>query len=75
MLKRAAVNYEILTEKDKKLQEIRAELKNTQKKYKDVKFRKEQAKSCFSLRKSRGDRHDLGYINFKDRICERTTSS
>jgi len=63
VLKRVAINYEFqAAEKEKKLQETRAELEHTQKSLKMMNSGTSKLDHILSIGKASGDRHGLGYI-------------
>lgn len=62
VLKKATINFELLiTEKEKKLQESRAKLENTQKNLKMLNSGTNKLDHILSLGKSSDDRHGLRY--------------
>ncbi|GMN45039.1 hypothetical protein TIFTF001_014229 [Ficus carica] len=64
VLKRAVINYEFLaTEKERKLQETRLELENTQKSLKMLNFGTTKLDHILYVRKSSGDHHGLRYMS------------
>ncbi|GMN44885.1 hypothetical protein TIFTF001_014087 [Ficus carica] len=63
VLKRAVINYEFLVaEKERKLQETRLELENTQKSLKMLNSGMAKLDHILSIGKSSGDHHGLGYM-------------
>ena len=69
MMKRVTINYEFLaTEKERKVQEIKVELENTQKNLKLLNFGTTKLDHLLTFGQSNGNRHGLGYTEVGNNI-------